>query len=193
MSLDEEGFTMAHLWMKCGAAGDWGILPLDLGARYLLTGSAAQPVTQDPSVASTAGAVLMSLNGPRGAAWILISSQGQHAPRVNGDLHGVKLLSDRDEVRMHRVRLFFSSESLAQVEPIPAANTHSGKCPRCTRGFEPGQLSVKCPKCGIWSHQFEGGDGIEGRKCWTYAPGCASCGHPTALDAGYAWTPEELG
>lgn len=178
---------MAHLWTKCGNANDWGIVLLELGARYRLSGSLEQPVSRAAVAADPDGAVLMSLAGPRGASWILISPAGAQAARVNGALHGVKVLSDRDEVRIHRNRLFFSTESLPQIEPFAATGGRAGKCPRCQDGLEAGQPSVRCPKCGVWSHQFED------RNCWTYAPACASCGHPTALDAGFSWTPEALG
>lgn len=178
---------MAHLWLTCRGDDVWDILPLETGSRYRLTGSSAHPVARASAGASGGCAVLMSHKGPRGAEWVLLSSQGAYAARVNGTLHGVKMLADRDEVRVNRTRLFFSSEALAQVEPFPGADGHAGKCPRCNAGFDVGQLSVRCPKCGVWSHQFDG------RNCWTYAAGCASCGHPTALDAGFAWTPAALG
>jgi hypothetical protein len=71
------------------------------------------------------------------------------------------------------------------VSPMP--ETPRGMmCPRCRQRIEKETLAVRCPQCGLWHHQSEE------LPCWTYSSTCAMCPQPSALDAGYQWTPTEL-
>jgi hypothetical protein len=112
------------------------------------------------------------------------------ALRVNGELVplGLTVLSDRDEISLpgQPVR-FFSTETVAQVEPFPH-DTASGCCPRCKLPIGAGSPAVRCPSCGLWHHS----SAEDEMPCWGYAPTCAGCSQPTALDAGFRWTPEDL-
>lgn len=118
-------------------------------------------------------------------AWLLLAAPGQAL--VNGQpvWLGLRVLRDRDEIQFTGGgSLFFSTESLARVMDFPGAPKQVF-CPRCRDRIEPGP-AVKCPACGVWHHQL--GD----RPCWTYAETCALCPQPTALNAGFQWTPERL-
>jgi hypothetical protein len=155
---------MAHLWVAEGLAG-WSATPL-AGDTALSTGVAQ----------------LVRATGD--GAWVLV---GPSAVRVNGEPldAGIRVLRDRDELLVAGRRSFFSSETLAVVEPLPVVD-RPPVCPRCKTAIEPGTLAVRCPQCRIWHHQSEE------MPCWTYAPLCALCPQPTPLDAGYRWSPEDL-
>ena len=80
---------------------------------------------------------------------------------------------------------FFSTESLTRVEPLP--EDVFATCPRCKQAIPPGSMAVRCPSCGVWHDQRDE------KPCWTYAERCAACqNQPTALDADFRWTPEDL-
>ena len=99
---------------------------------------------------------------------------------------GIVALSDRDEIRpADGLPLFFSTETLARVEPFPASGAR-GFCPRCKQHIEPGTPAVRCPGCSLWYHMSDE------FPCWTYAPQCSACPQETALDADFRWTPEDL-
>jgi Prokaryotic RING finger family 1 len=98
---------------------------------------------------------------------------------------GLRTLEHRDALALGGTTpLFFTTEESAHVETFEAAAPVT--CPRCRGEVHPGDAAVRCPSCGVMHH--EAGD----RNCWTYAPTCALCSQPTALDAGLRWTPEEL-
>ena len=182
---------MSHLWTRMGSNEEWAILPLGRDHRYHLTGKTDAPAKKDPSGRIESGALLVSKGGvAREAGWVLIASGEENAVRVNGSVlgAGIRFLRDKDEVRVKTTRLFFSSEEPARVEAFPGAD-RPVKCPRCHTQIEKGQLAVRCPQCEVWSHQ------ADDLPCWTYPahPRCASCGHATGLDAGFQWTPEEIG
>jgi hypothetical protein len=122
---------------------------------------------------------------------IWLAMQSPAGPlRVNGVRvdTGLRVLAHRDELRLAAggQLIFYSTESLAQVvvyEPETAeAPAH---CPRCRRAIEPGTLAVLCPGpgCRVWHCQ------ADESPCWTFAPGCALCQHPTDLDAELRWVP----
>ncbi len=175
---------MAHLWIETGdqpapaQPGEWHLVPL--------TGSEL-PLARIPPERERSG-ILVSGGGPAGRAeWHLVA-RAESGIRVNGMEipGGIRVLADQDEIRVPGLgTLFFSTEQLAAVESLPELSSPVS-CPRCRQGIEPGLSAVRCPSCGIWHH------GSTELPCWTYAPGCAMCGHPTALDAGYRWTPEAL-
>ena len=116
---------------------------------------------------------------------------GSDAVRVNGvplDL-GIHVLRDRDELRVGSTRAFFSAESLAAIEPFPGS-VGPTLCPRCKLEVEAGKAAVRCPKCRVWHHQCP--EEPDELGCWLYSEKCAAdCGQPTALDAGFRWTPED--
>jgi hypothetical protein len=176
---------MAHLWVR--HAGEWAVLPLD---RTPLTLTAIRDATD--SAAPAAGcpmprAVLARTGSPDRAVWHLVAAPDSGV-RVNGLplAAGLRVLADRDEVRAPGLEsLFYSTERLAAVEPLPELGGEVS-CPRCRQPIAPASPAVRCPGCNLWHH--ETGE----LPCWTYAPTCALCPQSTASDAGFRWTPEEV-
>jgi hypothetical protein len=165
---------MAHLWLR-EAAGEWAALPLlgavDLGAR-------------PPRAAVDATEILLRpLAGSRG--WALVARAGARL-RVNGEplLGDLRVLADRDQIRVGGETLYFTTEDPARVEPFAGAERPLS-CPRCRQALAPGTAAVRCPACGVWHHQSEE------LPCWTYAATCALCPRATDLQAGLQWSPEE--
>jgi len=196
---------MAHLWVETGKDG-WAVAPL-AGDAFVLVPQADRPIrirrpTVPPSsesdaadgrprqaVANDGAALVRSACGDK-EHWVLLSAPISQAVAVNGMpvVLGMRVLHDRDEIRVPRApRMFFSTEQIARVEPYVAGGRR-GKCPRCDSEIVEGSPSVRCPQCGVAHHQ----DPASEMGCWTYARTCASCPQPTGLDLGYTWTPEEL-
>jgi hypothetical protein len=156
---------MAHLWMRDASTQDgWSPSALAGDARVL-----------------SAAALVRHAVEPEG--WVLI---GPRAVRVNGASldAGIRVLRDRDEIVAGAGRIFFSSESLAAIVAFPAGAPPTF-CARCKLAIAPGSPAVRCPQCVLWHHQSDE------LPCWTYAERCTMCDQPTALDAGFRWTPEE--
>jgi hypothetical protein len=164
---------MAQLWIR-GEADRWISTPLSADGFDLSVGPSGDDeaaVTVAPAPASASG-------------WALV------APPTAATLNGLPLwlgiavLEDRDEVT-GETRAYFSTEVTAEVAPYALDR---GTCPRCKRPLVRGASAVRCPGCGVWHHQ----DDSDGFTCWTYGPTCACCAQPTALDAGFRWSPEDL-
>lgn len=172
---------MAHLWIR-GAEG-WGARILG-GASYELAGDSCGSARGNAAMRPGA-ARLIRADAGGASVWALIVSAGSGI-RVNscGVPAGLRVLADRDEIRVGAEASYFSSETLAAVEPFPGADRPT-YCGRCRQPIEVGSPAVRCAGCGIWYHQ--GAD----LPCYTYAEKCTFCGHPTALDSGFAWVPEE--
>jgi hypothetical protein len=133
---------------------------------------------------SSVRGTLVRSTGPR-QDWHLLADEASgvtvNGYRLSG---GLRTLLDKDEIRVPGAgTVFFSTERLATVEPLPDT-ARDVCCPRCRQAVSPAASAVRCPSCGVWHHQSPE------LSCWTYAPGCAMCGQLTALDAGYQWTPE---
>jgi hypothetical protein len=159
---------MAHLWVneRAGVPG-WSPVPLDGDVAPL--GDAAALLRHASS-------------GPM--LWLLV---GPPTLRVNGEslAAGIRVLRDGDELCVAGSRMFFSSESLTVVEPF-AGDLRPVRCARCKLEIVAGAPAVRCPACSVWHHQSDE------TPCFTYAPRCALCDQPTALDAGFRFTPEAL-
>lgn len=158
---------MAYLWSD-EVDGVWSLMSLDARGHDLPPARIARHGTRT--------------DGP----WVVL---GPASVRVNGaplDL-GIRVLADRDEVRVGRTRVFISAETLAAIEPFPGSEGVT-ICPRCKLEVVAGQPAVRCPACRVWHHESGAEDGL---GCWTYAQRCATpgCEQPTALDAGFRWIP----
>lgn len=176
---------MSHLWIE-EQPGDWAAMPLNQPrvALELLS----------PAVNRSGGAndrrlpVTLVRHPERARApWHLLAASGTDV-WVNGIplVGGLRVLDDRDHIRIgDDGRFFFSTEDLARVDPMPGADK-AMVCPRCRQPIERGTAAVRCPQCALWHHQSSE------LPCWTYSPTCALCPQPTALDAGFQWTPVEL-
>jgi hypothetical protein len=104
---------------------------------------------------------------------------------------GLRLLEHKDEVVVGRHRFYYSSESapvLAVFRVEAAARTTT--CPVCRGVIKDGTQAVRCPGCTRWFHQIEPIDGQPARRCWTFAPTCRICNHPTPLTGEPGWRPE---
>jgi hypothetical protein len=178
---------MAHLWIPDNK-GDWSVLLLDQN-YYLLSADATCPARLLPAPHAREDDILLGRykkNGS-GESWVVKCSRRARVTVNSRPIYmGVKVLSDRDEILLgDALRIFFSTERQARVEPFPGA-AEPVFCPRCKREILKGALAVRCPGCDSWSHQ------TDEFKCWTYTPTCPVCDYPSALDAGFRWTPEEL-
>jgi hypothetical protein len=177
---------MAHLWVRDGEV-EWAVLPLDGDAMDLGAYPPRRLRERPGSGAGESPTLLMQTHGVGDAGWVLLAGP-RSGVNVNGIpvLAGILALSDRDEIRVRGFgSLFFSTETLARVEPFPASD-HKLFCPRCKQPIESGALAVRCPGCRVWHHQSAD------LPCWSYAPTCTLCPHPTEADARFRWTPEEL-
>lgn len=159
---------MPHLWVRDET--QWGIYSL---------GGTCELRDVSPAFAE-AGAALR----PAAGQWILLARDGR-AVSVNGGavIGGMRVLTDRDEIRFRGERAYFSAECLSQVEEFGGA-ANPVYCPRCKLPVERGPV-VRCGGCGSLHHHGE-------VSCWTYAETCALCPQPSAFDAGFRWTPEGL-
>lgn len=172
---------MAHLWIK-GTDG-WGARKLSGAALDLAE------VSCNPARAGTAmrpgSARLIRADAGGAKTWALVAPIGS-CVRVNSHAlpAGLCVLADRDEIRIGAETSYFTTETLAAVEKFPGAD-RPVFCGRCRQPIVAGALAVCCPGCGIWYHQDAD------LPCFTYTEKCAFCGHATALDAGFAWVPEE--
>jgi hypothetical protein len=183
---------MAHLWTQDETG--WNAeklvsLVFDLGSIGALLPAGASGVGESGELARAAGAGFGRLvkTGEAGAGgWALVASPG-FGVRLNGraPTAGLRVLADRDEIRVGvSGRYFFSTESLAVVEPFPGVE-RDVFCGRCRQRIEKSAPAVRCPSCGVWYDQSAD------LPCWTYAEKCVFCEARTALDAGFLWTPEE--
>ena len=180
---------MAHLWFS-NVTGQWNARPLVEGAGALV------PVGEELDFVPAAGVsshpaspVRLVHLGPAGgrSSWVLLAGS-EASVRINGDrlLLGLRALRDQDEISMSNQRWFFSTEPLACVRPF-SGSAEPAFCPRCKERLEVGDPAVACPHCHAWHHQSEK------LPCWTYHSTCALCQHQlTALDAGFAWTPQSF-
>ena len=179
---------MSHLWTKdadeawieCPLEGDVVVIDAGTPARVDLPGLGTKPC--DALLARTRDAHGLE-------QWALLCAPHGRT-RVNAASLpvGIRVLADRDAITLEDGRtVFFSCERLAQIVPFPGGNDGTC-CIRCKLALEHGEPAVRCPApgCGFWHHQSDD------LPCWTYTEGCAGCGHPSAFDAGYQWSPREL-
>jgi len=172
---------MAHLWIQ--DAGGWWAQRLETG--FDLVPHAVRP-TRDavPEVPVEMSVRLIEADAGGNKIWTLVAS-ANYDVSVNGRrvLAGIRVLSDRDQIRVCDEVRYFSTETLAAVEPLPALE-RPVFCGRCRQLIETASPAVRCPGCGIWYNQSEA------LPCWTYSDKCTFCGLPTSLEAGFTWTPE---
>jgi hypothetical protein len=178
---------MAQLWMK-DADATW--VPQALGIDTFIRAEAATITTDCHDHGQYDAIITQPHRGvipAHPAHWILLFSNRAEV-QVNGTplRSGIRILRDHDALHLKGAGpLFFSTERLAEIQPFPDAERPI-HCPRCKLPIAAKQPAVQCPQCGNWHHQS--GD----RPCWHYGEHCALCPQPTALDAGYRWTPEML-
>lgn len=174
---------MAHLWVQ-DDSNAWAVFSLTSQFLSLPEALPAGPGTHDGEADSEA--ILLRSAGVGGARWVLLAASP--GVLVNGVplFTGIRVLLDRDELRLGAAcSVYFSSEALATVEDFPGSEQPLF-CPRCKQEIVRGAKAVRCPQCGVWSHQ------TDDLPCWNYAPHCALCDQSTELGGSYRWSPEEL-
>jgi len=181
---------MAQLWIQAAAAAGpcWAVVPL-AGQQYDFV--ATEPYVRRAEAESrpATGGILVRSEHEGTESWYVLASwaarlwvNGRQAPL------GVRVLADRDEIRLENgCRLYFSTERAAKVVPFAGAG-HETICPRCGQPIEEGTPAVSCPACDTWYHQ------APPLTCWWFEDfmQCQHCGHPTDPDAGFRWTPDNL-
>lgn len=175
---------MAHMWVE-KSSGDpaWVAQSLDGEAAVPLAAhrtAAGEPLPQH------AAALLLCSRSAEGESWLIMNTIPSGVVLNGTPLRsGIRLLADRDEIHIAGAgRVYFSVERLACVVAFPGADTRVD-CVRCKQEIVRGTPAVRCPACGRWFHQSDD------LPCWTYSDRCL-CPQPTALDAGYQWTPHGL-
>jgi hypothetical protein len=169
---------MAHLWVQ--DTTEWAALRL-VGERFQFA-NLPRPATD-----SAATDVVLLETGSGRRKWHLLAARGAGVS-INGLplVGGLRTLADRDEIRIRGLgTLFFSTERMAEIELLPESDSEL-MCPRCRQSIAPGTEVVRCPGCDLRYHQSTE------FPCWTYAPTCGQCEHPTPLDEGFTWSPEDL-
>jgi hypothetical protein len=176
---------VAHLWIQ--SASGWDAQKLEGAQVDLAAISARQVGDAKPGTASANVARLIRGDAGGSRVWALVVSKDSDI-RVNGRavLAGLCVLADRDEIRTNDKIQYFSTETPATVEEFPSSD-RPVFCGRCRQQIDAGSPAVRCPGpgCGVWYNQSTD------LPCWTYADKCTFCGHPTALDSSFSWTPEE--
>lgn len=189
------GNRMAHLFCKAHSRSranardeGWVVLMLDAAGVLL---SPSPPVALHAPVARdrVEGAldVLVVRDESRDDAWVLLAAT-HRGVEINGlPLNeGIRVLAHGDEVRIAGEGTFFySTETLPAITAFPGRDS---ACMRCKLLLAPGKPAVRCPVCTIWHHQ----SAEDGLTCWTGFERCANCGHTTAMDEGYRFSPEDL-
>ena len=129
---------------------------------------------------NTADAVVLLPLDDSGAVLV---SRPDVAVRINGLAMpaGLRVLADRDEIRVNHERFYFSSQDPLVVE---IRNGEAVACPRCSGMLEPGTPAVRC-HCGAWFHQSDD------QPCFTYGETCPLCNASSQLDA-EPWDPSGI-
>jgi len=177
---------MSHLWIK-DPDGAWIVYPLDADIIQLAP-DGPTPLAARKRQSCVSDPVLMRTQDTLGQERCVLLCPPRNGMRVNGQrvLIGARVLSDRDVIALGGGQtVWFSSERTAAV--VPFASEHAS-CIRCKLPLESGAPAVRCPApgCGFWHHQSED------QPCWIYTDGCAACGYPTDLNAGFQWSPADL-
>jgi hypothetical protein len=125
------------------------------------------------------GALLMARPG----LWVRVNGLP-----VLGCLH---VLEHKDEILVASQRFYFSLETKPVIATyhIPEGS-RAAICPICRGPIKDGSTAVQCPACSRWYHQIDATEGRQAKPCWTYAPTCRFCSHPTAFDAEASWRPD---
>src|SRR5688572_30445711 len=121
---------MAHLWVK-GTSNEWIIKPLACDYEMLYANLRDRSYKHDERDPGEESVALMRVVGTNTEVWILMAGRDADI-RVNGSLAagGLRVLCDRDEIVIRGERRYFSTETLARIEPLPHLASPP-TCPRC--------------------------------------------------------------
>jgi hypothetical protein len=129
--------------------------------------------------AATAPVVLM----PGGESGSTLVTRQESRVWINGRpvSGGLRVLADRDEIRVDGHRFFFASRDPLAIEAYSGPDI---SCPRCSGMILSDSIAVRC-RCGAWFHQSAE------QPCFTYGDSCPICSGPTRLEE-VPWDPSEL-
>ena len=179
---------MPHLWIR-DTDGLWCIAPLE---QELYSIGIGRNGVVELVIGNKDNYTIIARHqtGQARAAWILMVAP-ERTVRINGAPMpaGIRVLQDRDHVQLHErsiaVSLFYSSELIPRPDVFPGT-AQPCFCPRCKQAIEANTPAVRCPGCAVWYHQSDE------YPCWTYSASCALCPQKTDLEAGFAFSPEDL-
>jgi hypothetical protein len=166
---------MSNIWREV-AGGGWQATALAEDGPLLLDG----------------GLLCRFGRGSEGGVALLVR-RGLRA-LVNGQavLGGLRVVVHKDEVLLGQSRFFFSAEAVPVVARFRLeAGSRAPTCPTCRGPLRDGEEAVQCPGCRRWYHQIAAQANEKGKTCWTYAPTCRFCTHPTSLGGEPVWRPEQ--
>ncbi|MHC5109540.1 MAG: hypothetical protein ACYTHJ_06640 [Planctomycetota bacterium] len=121
--------------------------------------------------------------------WTLITSQGG---QINGfplPRFGVRVLQDRDEIRVVGARFYFSTEQRSAPFIFEGAG-HGCRCPRCKASLQRGDHVMACAGCGWLYHQspqYPCYTGFEGEDM-----NCINCAMAARIDEQFRFTPDGI-
>lgn len=174
---------MAHLWYVDRQSSVWSSLPLEAGV-----------VEVGPDLFSPLRrrggepeALLLRSQTGAGEHWLLMNLTLRPLA-INGErlANGIRILTDKDEIRLADVgRVFFSSERLPRLE-LFAGSERPLFCPRCRDPLVVSRPIVRCA-CSVAYHF----DAERDRRCFDYGP-CTVCNAPTELSETFRWQPGAL-
>jgi hypothetical protein len=177
--------TMATLWQ----ATDLGFQARPLQAAANTSDSGPQVLADD----GLPGVRIVPFRDGNRPGHVLMA-RGDASVRVNGAdvVGGLRVLEHKDELIVGGRRLYFSAES----QPVVEVYQHDGsrrrpRCPICRAEIQDGQTIVRCPGCSRIYHQIEAAGDAPAKPCWTYAPTCRFCGHPTSMSGEPTWRPDD--
>lgn len=166
--------------------GNWAAVPLSDRPLVLQSVLSSISIANNNDLVENAPAQVIRTESGFSRRHVLVWGDAD-AVRINGLPlpTGIHVLADRDELRIRgRGPLYFSKET------FPVIETFEGKpprveCGRCSKPVEVGSSVVYCPVCRVVYHE------TADFNCWTCVPACRHCGHPTAIGAGFQWTPQD--
>jgi hypothetical protein len=183
-----EEVPMPFLWLR-DHDSVWSALPLP-GHPIEIGGHSPKKRSMEELVnTQIKGALLIPVGDDQPVkTWALLWGRDCNV-RINGLQSfpvGIRMLADRDEIKVDRGEVvYFTTETLPVIETFEGSD-HDIFCPRDKKKIEPGSLVVRCVECGLIYHYSTD----KTRNCFEYSEMCL-CGHPTRLDAGFRWVPDD--
>jgi hypothetical protein len=167
----------------------WSALPLTDHPVDFSHSIPKESSTEDFVNAQIEGAFLFPVGDDRPIkTWALLWGRDRDV-RVNGLRSfpvGIRVIADRDEIKVDTGEaIYFTAETLPVVETFQGSD-HDIFCPRDKKKIEPGSQIVRCVECGLIYHY----NTDKAHNCFEYSELCL-CGHPTRLDAGFRWVPDD--
>ena len=179
---------MPYLWIRDDERV-WSALPLTGGPIDIGSAIPKEKPIEPHVNTQIDGALLFPVGDDRPIkTWALLWERDRDV-RINGLRSfpsGIRVLADRDEIKIGSGNtVYYTTETLPVVETFQGSD-HDIFCPRDKKKVEPGSKIVRCVECGLIYHYSTD----KTHNCFEYSELCL-CGHPTRLDAGFRWVPDE--